>query len=276
MPTAHGTNSTTGTVSRRGRQRRRGVVSGGPDMSELRIIRGYSAPKGEFPFFVLADGCGGSLVHGDVVLTAKHCRSSFRWGSTVFVGAVVYQLPWARSGKSGAERRSTRASVVHPNLDLMVVGLKKPSTKPPVELNGNNSSPFDNQALTVLGFGKTKRKRHSSSLMEANVTHVPTWLCRKYQPGVDFDHELCASQRKRAVCYGDSGGPLLDARWGHRRTQLGVVLRGPDTCNHPTEPAVYARINASTRWWIRQKVCQITKTIPKPEYCNNKKNRRIR
>jgi Trypsin len=45
---------------------------------QARVVGGYDAPSGEFPNFVeLSNGCGGALIHADLVLTAgtwENCR----------------------------------------------------------------------------------------------------------------------------------------------------------------------------------------------------------
>ena len=45
---------------------------------DTKIVGGSPAAKNAFPWFVQGDGCGGSLVAKDIVLTAAHCRSAFR------------------------------------------------------------------------------------------------------------------------------------------------------------------------------------------------------
>lgn len=39
-----------------------------------RIVGGTNAAPSEFPFFVQWKGCGASLIHEDIILTAAHVR----------------------------------------------------------------------------------------------------------------------------------------------------------------------------------------------------------
>ena len=41
--------------------------------SDSFIVGGTLAAANEFPSFVLGGGCGGNLIHTDIVLTAAHC-----------------------------------------------------------------------------------------------------------------------------------------------------------------------------------------------------------
>ena len=52
-----------------------------------KIIGGQDADEGEYPFFVQATGCGGSLIWKDIVLTAAHCYSAFY--DRVLVGGSI-------------------------------------------------------------------------------------------------------------------------------------------------------------------------------------------
>jgi hypothetical protein len=55
--------------------------------AESRIVGGNDADAGDYPFFVQGNGCGGSLVWDDVVLTAAHCQGAF--DGTVLVGPYI-------------------------------------------------------------------------------------------------------------------------------------------------------------------------------------------
>jgi secreted trypsin-like serine protease len=60
---------------------------------ESRIVGGSNALPGEFPFFVQWSGCGASLIHEDIILSAAHVRkiaslnlsSWYAGGSQIFI-----------------------------------------------------------------------------------------------------------------------------------------------------------------------------------------------
>jgi len=167
------------------------------DLSEQRIYHGRSSRRGEYPFFVLANGCGGTLVWQDVVVTAAHCYGPFRPNAVVFVGAVAYA-----SDAHGAERRVVRQFVKHPSSDLAVVLLKTSSRKRTAVLNRNDAYPRGNQKLRVVGFGRTQNSGRSSRLQQTFVSAVPTRACKqRYWSTLKPAYEFCASQKYSATWY---------------------------------------------------------------------------
>jgi secreted trypsin-like serine protease len=41
---------------------------------DVRIVGGNVAADDDYPYFVFWEGCGGTLIHEDIVLTAAHVR----------------------------------------------------------------------------------------------------------------------------------------------------------------------------------------------------------
>jgi hypothetical protein len=82
----------------------------GPKIAKSpKIIGGTFAEQKEFPFFVLGNDCGASLVAEDVVLTAAHCIGAFK--NRVLVGAFE-----KNKLSAGAEWRDVLGPMkVHPD-----------------------------------------------------------------------------------------------------------------------------------------------------------------
>jgi secreted trypsin-like serine protease len=77
--------------------------------TEHRIIGGEAAAPGEFPFYVrLIGGCGRSLIHEDIILTAAHCKDINL--ESARIGAYFYD-----SDDTNAETRQVETGKIHPN-----------------------------------------------------------------------------------------------------------------------------------------------------------------
>ena len=65
--------------------------SSGPNKRKL-VVGGEEASRGQFPFAVDYDGCTGSLIHDDIVLTAAHCGPDFATPFQVRIGQTIQGL----------------------------------------------------------------------------------------------------------------------------------------------------------------------------------------
>jgi secreted trypsin-like serine protease len=74
---------------------------------ESRIVGGNRASPGEYPYFVQWDGCGASLIHEDVILSAAHCNQID--SNEVWVGAYL-----VGTSSAGAQARTITTRRVHP------------------------------------------------------------------------------------------------------------------------------------------------------------------
>ena len=77
---------------------------------ETKLVGGNDASKGEYPFFAHWDGCGASVIHDDLVLSAAHCNVPGA-GSKVIIG------PYNLNDLAGATQRTIVAKAAHPKYD---------------------------------------------------------------------------------------------------------------------------------------------------------------
>jgi secreted trypsin-like serine protease len=107
--------------------------------AHFRIIGGEKTEEDEYPWFYRSNGCGGSLIAADIVLTAAHCSSSYEVDDTF---AAQYIHPRYFESDS------------HVGNDFMVVKLNEPlEDVTPVPLDtGEASFKYEqNQSLWALG-----------------------------------------------------------------------------------------------------------------------------
>jgi secreted trypsin-like serine protease len=208
-----------------------------------RIIGGNDAQQGEYPFFVQGQGCGGSLVWEDVVLTAAHCQGAFDDG--VIVGSSIY----IEAISDDAESIGVQQEVPHPNYstrgivsvyDFMLLKLENPVTNPnltPIAVNSLREIPMSDDVLTVIGFGNS-----STVLQEVNVNAIDFETCNDFYYIDDIIDSVmfCAGVPGggKDSCQGDSGGPIFD----QEGTQVGVVSTGFG-CGRENFPGLYSRVS---------------------------------
>ena len=242
-----------------------------------RIVGGNQAFQGEYPYLVEWErGCGASLIHDDIVLTAAHCG-----GNDIPAGVIVSAF---QTGKvnNGAQARSVVQHVPHPNYnsqdqenDFMIMRLNSPvSGVSPIALNGDPQMPSDGDVLTVMGFGDLADggNDYPEFLQEVTVPYVPHAKCNQQYGGeIDEDVMMCAGydQGGKDSCQGDSGGPIVKIVNGVH-TQVGIVSWGYG-CAVAGSPGVYSRISGQISW-IQSEVCRLTKTEIKPDYCDGNNN----
>jgi len=270
----------------RKRQRRTATTSQ-QQRQRRAIVGGSLVPNpNKYPFMVSSmDGCGGSLVARDVVLTAAHCLDNY--GDDCLVGAFRYN----ENVDGIAETRQVLKRLSHPQYDpdgtgswAWDIALVKisPSTKRKIQLIFRKNLLTDKQWLTAIGFGNIREGgSNSDELRQVSLQYVSMNDCNgrnMYKGDLHETAMLCADYPDRDTCSGDSGSPLFvpvggvtlkNGKKNRQPIQVGVSSWGRGDCANDVWPGVFSSV-VGARGWIRQNICSMTHYHP--SFCPKGKN----
>lgn len=164
--------------------------------------------------------------------------------------------------------------------DVMLMKLRRPSTKPTVRVNFDPDLPQkrNGNEIVVVGMGRTEVNGDAKAdvLQQVYVDFLPYQDCIDYSySNVDYKFEMLPDMMctrgvgvytVRGQCYGDSGGPYLTVGDTYQDDlQVGVVSWAVN-CASEVFPMVGSRTSASESF-VRDVTCAIT-ADPSIALCN--------
>lgn len=212
-------------------------------------------------------GCGGALIHSDVVLTGAHCAWVVR-GHGFWIGTATI------NGSQWGQFYPTAEMVVHPEYtdqmlthnDIMIVKLNGTVTEVDefYDFNVDPTVPANDTTVRVVGFGTTQEGGNvSQTLREVDVQIMGSEVCAATWAALNPALHLCAGSVEggKDACDSDSGSPLFIVSEGRPPMQVGIVGDGIG-CARAGVPAIYTRISTYASW-IESTLCEISSNPPK-------------
>lgn len=184
------------------------------DEADYLIMNGNTAPLGAYPYFVDLDGCGATLIHPNIVLSAAHCNTDPNTGSYTtsplfvdkFVRVGAY-LATAAGAADGSQLVRVVGQILHPRVvvpdptknliianDFMILILEREITinsNIELRLSRNEEDIEPDTPLITIGLGATLPQHSAPAvvLQETTLFALGDKVC-----GLDFpDANVCAS-----------------------------------------------------------------------------------
>jgi secreted trypsin-like serine protease len=249
--------------------------------SSTNIVGGKRAEKGQFPwtvYFEVEDkngdvsSCTGALIDKKWVLTAAHCIDESGITVTAYAGSVV---------RESGQKRSADKLIPHPNYndktkqnDIALFSVKNAFTLNdavktiPISL----VAPSTKDKFSAAGFGRTKSGGQGSDrLLWVTLPFVTYSSCKKTYSDIKEKLQVCAGQKGKDTCQGDSGGALVrTTNPNNAKSNQGVVGVVSYGIGCGTNPGVYALASGYYNDFIVKKTGKKIPTITKAKSTSKK------
>lgn len=232
---------------------------------DYHIVNGTPAAPGAYPWMAAflfdgGQGCGGSVIAPNWILTASHCVADDRGQPSVAPGSATFVVN-ATNWTDGSGQTLTAAEIIiHPNYDaattdndVALIRTNEAANVTPVQFaTAPEQNPAAGTEVRVIGYGTTTSGGEASNtLLQVDVPIVSDADCAAGYGNLNAPNMLCAgaptqdeANPGRDSCQGDSGGPLFVD--GDQPVQIGVVSFGIG-CGAPL-PGVYAEVSTYAEW----------------------------
>merc|ERR1712213_116166 len=232
-----------------------------------KIVNGWDADQGEWPWIAALlnnnrQFCGGSLITQKHILTAAHCVAHMSRYDVANLKVRLGDHEIRTVGETEVFESKAARVVRHKEFsqqtlhkDVAIISLENPvptsmANVRPVCLPSGHQK-YAGQTATVVGWGSLKENGpQPNTLMEVTVKIWDNPTCKdtygNAAPGGIMDHMMCAGQKGKDSCSGDSGGPMSIGT-GTSWTQIGIVSWGIG-CDKSHYPGVYTRVTAVKSW----------------------------